>query len=64
MTQQVRVSDETYATLVGLKGFLEMKDRVPLSMGDIIDELIQRYPKQRLDLEENDIFKVDEPNQH
>jgi predicted CopG family antitoxin len=61
MTQQIRVSDETYATLVGLKGFMEMKDRVPLSMGDMINELIEHYPKQHLDLETNDIFTVNEP---
>ena len=63
MPQQIRVSDETYATLVGLKGFMEMKDRVPLSMNDIIVELLDRFPKQRLDLEKNDIFTVDEPKQ-
>jgi predicted CopG family antitoxin len=61
MTQQIRVSDETYASLVGLKGFMEMKDRVPLSMNDVINELLDHFPKQTLDLEENDIFKVNEP---
>jgi predicted CopG family antitoxin len=59
----IRVSDETYSILVGLKGFLELKDRVDLSMGDMIDELIEHYPKQHLDLDNNDIFEVTEPAQ-
>ena len=63
MTQQIRVSDETYATLVGLKGFMEMKDRVPLSMNDIINELLAHFPKQNLNLSEDDIFTVSEPKQ-
>jgi predicted CopG family antitoxin len=64
MTQQVRVSDEAYTSLVKLKGFLEMKRGVDMSMGDMINELLDHYPKQRLELKDGDIFEVEEPKQN
>jgi predicted CopG family antitoxin len=63
VTVQIRVADETYTKLVRLGGFLEMKDGEKLSMGAIIEELLDRYPKQRLYLDEGDIFEVEGPDE-
>jgi predicted CopG family antitoxin len=58
MVKQIRVSDEAYTSIVRLKGFLELKRGEDMSIGDMINELLDHYPKQSLGLAEDDIFEV------
>jgi hypothetical protein len=63
MVKQVRLDDELFYQLVRLKGFLEMKDGVPMSMGDMVRELFDKYPKQKLFITEDDpLFKDEGPH--
>lgn len=61
MVKQIRVCDETFDHLVRLKAFMTLKTGEDLSMGDMVNILVDHFPKQRLNLEEGDIFIVEGP---
>jgi hypothetical protein len=64
MTVNIRVHDDTHVNLVRLKSFIQLKEGFEMSMGDFIDELLAKYPKQTLELDENDpLFFIEGPRQ-
>jgi len=64
MAVNIRVDEELHTILVRLKSFLQIKQGYEMSMGDFIRELVEKYPKQTLELDENEtLFRVEGPHQ-
>lgn len=55
----ISVPEDVYEQMVRLKGFLQVKEGRIYSMTDLIQELMEKYPMQKVELDES-MFTIEE----
>jgi hypothetical protein len=55
----IKVRESQYRQLVKLQGFFQMKEGVMYSMADILDLLLEAFPEQEANLDDN-MFSIAE----
>jgi hypothetical protein len=57
----IKVREGQYRQLIKLQGFFQMKEGVMYSMADILDMLLEAFPEQEANLDDN-MFSIGKDN--
>jgi hypothetical protein len=54
--KRIAVREAEYYALVRLKGFISLRDGYNASIADVVEEMVEQYDPEPLDLEGDDLF--------